>query len=154
MVSIARNKPPTMAKKSKKSSFFAKNGVPKNVKVQVKVQKEAGTVMADSDILKRILGNLVTNAVQAMPEGGKLTITASQKENQTTITVEDTGKGIPEEIKPKLFTPLFTTKSKGQGFGLAVTKRLIEALGGTISFESEAGKGTIFFIKFSPKTKR
>jgi signal transduction histidine kinase len=108
----------------------------------------------DPTFIRRTLTNLVNNAIQAMPKGGKLTITASQKENQTTITVEDTGKGIPEEIKPKLFTPLFTTKSKGQGFGLAVTKRLIEALGGTISFESEAGKGTIFFIKFSPKTKR
>ena len=56
------------------------------------------------------------------------------------ITVEDTGIGIPEEIKPKVFMPLFTTKSKGQGFGLAVCKRVIEAQGGTISFEARWAK--------------
>jgi signal transduction histidine kinase len=150
MVSIARNKPPTMAKKSKKSSFFAKNGVPKNVKVQVKVQKEAGTVMADSDILKRILGNLVTNAVQAMPEGGKLFIQAYKEANDSIITVADTGVGIPEEAQEKLFTPLFTTKSKGQGFGLAVVKRMTESLGGTVTFESQEGKGTKFMIRLPP----
>lgn len=65
---------------------------------------------------------------------------------QLQIIVEDTGVGIPEEIKPKLFTPLFTTKSKGQGFGLAVCKRVIEAQGGTISFESQVGQGTKFII--------
>ena len=60
--------------------------------------------------------------------------------------IEDTGTGIPDEVKPKIFTPLFTTKAKGQGFGLAVCKRVIEAQGGTISFESEAGKGAKFIL--------
>ena len=55
--------------------------------------------------------------------------------------------GIPEEAKDKLFTPLFTTKSKGQGFGLAVVKRMTEALGGTVTFESQEGKGTTFIIR-------
>jgi signal transduction histidine kinase len=62
------------------------------------------------------------------------------------ITVEDAGSGIPEDVKDKLFTPLFTTKSKGQGLGLAVVKRLVEGLNGTIDFESEQGKGTKFII--------
>ncbi len=135
------------------ASSFSIIKVPENIVLTVNIEDHL-KMRTDPTFIRRTLTNLVNNAIQAMPKGGKLTITASQKENQTTITVEDTGKGIPEEIKPKLFTPLFTTKSKGQGFGLAVTKRLIEALGGTISFESEAGKGTIFFIKFSPKTKR
>ena len=60
---------------------------------------------------------------------------------QVRISVEDTGVGIPEEVKPKLFTPMVTTKAKGQGLGLAVAKRLIEAQGGTITFESQEGKG-------------
>jgi signal transduction histidine kinase len=67
---------------------------------------------------------------------------------QVQIVVEDTGEGIPDEVKPKIFTPLFTTKSKGQGFGLAVCKRVIEAMRGTISFESQQGKGTKFIINF------
>ena len=83
-----------------------------------------------------------------MPNGGNLTVSAYPKDKKIEITIEDTGVGISEEIKPKLFTPMLTTKSKGQGFGLAVVKRLVEAQGGTISFESEEGKGTTFTIKF------
>ena len=128
--------------------LISKNGIPQNVKVQVNVQKDALIVMADSDILKRILSNLVTNAVQAMPEGGTLVIQTCKEGNDSIITVMDTGVGIPEEAKNKLFTPLFTTKSKGQGFGLAVVKRMTESLGGTVTFESERGKGTKFILRF------
>jgi signal transduction histidine kinase len=66
--------------------------------------------------------------------------------------VEDTGEGVSEEAKGKMFKPLFTTKAKGQGFGLAVVKKLTEALNGTITFESREGKGTKFIIDF-PKTR-
>jgi PAS domain S-box-containing protein len=128
--------------------LISKNGIPKKIKVQIKMQKDADIIMADSDILRRILGNLVTNAVQAMPHGGKLSIQAYKEENDSIITVADTGVGIPEDAKEKLFTPLFTTKSKGQGFGLAVVKRMTEALGGTVAFESEEGKGTKFLLRF------
>jgi PAS domain S-box-containing protein len=133
--------------------LITRNGIPENVKVQVKVQKEADALISDSDILKRILGNLVTNAVQAMPKGGKLSIQAFKEANDSIITVSDTGVGIPEDVKDKLFTPLFTTKSKGQGFGLAVVKRLTEVLGGTVTFETEDGKGTKFILHFRPPTK-
>ena len=102
--------------------------------------------------MTRILGNLITNAVQAMPNGGKLTINAIAKSNSTVITVRDTGVGIPEEAKPKLFQPLFTTKSKGQGFGLSVVKRMTEALNGTVTLESQQGKGTTFTITLPQKT--
>jgi signal transduction histidine kinase len=81
-----------------------------------------------------------------MPRGGKLTINAKMHNDAVKITVEDTGVGIPEDVKAKMFTPLFTTKSKGQGFGLPVVKRLVEAQGGTIGFESEVGKGTKFIV--------
>ena len=82
-----------------------------------------------------------------MPKGGKLTIHAYKEANDVLITVKDTGVGIPEAVKDKLFTPMFTTKSKGQGFGLAVIKRMTEALGGTVTFESQEGKGTTFIIR-------
>ena len=82
-----------------------------------------------------------------MPEGGKISIKSYKEAKDLIITVTDTGIGIPEEVKDKLFTPLFTTKSKGQGFGLAVVKRMTEALGGTVTFESQKGKGTTFIIR-------
>jgi signal transduction histidine kinase len=82
-----------------------------------------------------------------MPNGGKLSVEA-YTDGEVVLTVEDTGVGISDEIKAKLFTPLFTTKSKGQGFGLAAVKRLVQALGGTITFESEVGKGTKFILRF------
>ncbi len=108
-------------------------------------------MVADSVYLKRVLNNLLINAVQAMPHGGQLTISIYNTEEATCIAIQDTGAGIPDEIKPKLFQPLFTTKSKGQGFGLAVCKRVVEAHGGTISFESAVGKGTTFKIKIPKK---
>jgi PAS domain S-box-containing protein len=127
-------------------------GVPESVDVSSQVNEEAKKLIADPAMLKRILSNLINNAVQAMPEGGKLDLQAHQDSTNgdIVVTLQDTGVGIPEEIKPKLFTPLFTTKSKGQGFGLAVVKRLTEALGGTITFESEIGKGTKFIMRLPP----
>jgi len=98
-------------------------------------------------MLKRAFINLIQNAVQAMPNGGTLKINAQRQGNHVFISVEDTGEGIPEEVKSKLFTPLFTTKSKGQGFGLAVVKRLVEAQDGKITFNSQKGKGTTFTIQ-------
>ena len=82
-----------------------------------------------------------------MPDGGELGLTAQKKEECVVISVSDTGQGIPEHVKANLFKPLTTTKSKGQGLGLAVVKRLVEALNGKVSFESEEGKGTKFIIE-------
>ncbi|MGA3288752.1 MAG: ATP-binding protein [Candidatus Bathyarchaeia archaeon] len=133
--------------------LLKKNGLPENVKASVKVDSDARKVVADSTFINRIMYNLVTNAAQAMPKGGKLTIHAYKEASDVIITVKDTGVGIPEAVKGKLFTPMFTTKAKGQGFGLAVIKRMTEALGGTVSFESQEGKGTTFIIRLSlPKS--
>jgi PAS domain S-box-containing protein len=120
--------------------------VPKNIKTAFQIQANAERIVTDPDMLKRVIANLVTNAAQAMPEGGKLTLRAYREGGSVLITVQDTGVGIPEEVRPKLFSPLFTTKSKGQGFGLAVAKRTTEALDGTVTFESDVGKGTTFII--------
>ena len=103
-------------------------------------------VKVDPDYLKRILTNLMINAEQAMPTGGRITITARKQNGNCLITIEDMGEGIPEGVKPKIFQPLFTTKAKGQGFGLAVSKRLAKAMGGDISFESEKGNGSKFTL--------
>ncbi len=127
-----------------------KNGIPKNIQAVCKVGSEASKITSDSALLKRILSNLTSNAVQAMPEGGKLTLAAYKNEGDVVITVEDTGVGIAKEVKEKLFTPMFTTKARGQGFGLAVVKRMTEALGGSVTYESEVGKGTKFIIRLPP----
>ncbi len=127
--------------------LLKKNGLPENVKVTFKIEAKVGKVVADSSYINRIMYNLVTNAVQAMPKGGKLSIHVFKEADDVIISVKDTGVGIPEKIRSKLFTPMFTTKSKGQGFGLSVVKRMTEALGGTVTFESKEGKGTTFIVR-------
>ncbi|MCW4025017.1 MAG: PAS domain S-box protein [Candidatus Bathyarchaeota archaeon] len=130
-------------------AVFAQVSIPRNVNVNIDLGSETLTLETDPQLLKRVLINLVTNAFQAMPEGGELTLKAHKtNEKQIKIIVQDSGIGVPDDIKPKLFTPLFTTKSKGQGFGLAVCKRVIEAQGGAITFESQFGKGTKFTINY------
>ena len=128
--------------------LIATVNVPDNIEAMATCDGELPKVKLDLTFLKRVLVNLATNAIQAMPNGGKLTIKASQEAESVSITVSDTGVGIPDEIKPKIFQPLMTTKSKGQGFGLAVVKRLVEAQGGTITFESKVGEGTKFKLTF------
>ena len=91
--------------------------------------------------------NLTTNAVQAMPNGGTLTIHAFEDPKDLVMTVKDTGVGIPKDVQGKMFTPMFATKAKGQGFGLPVVKRMTESLGGTVTFESQEGKGTTFTVR-------
>ncbi len=137
------------------NEILARNNFTAKIEVVVKVEPEVTKIVADPDYLHRILSNLVTNAVQAMPDGGRLTIRGYQdkKTSDTVLIVTDTGVGIPEKAKGKLFTPMFTTKSKGQGFGLAVVKRMTEALNGTVTFESQEGLGTTFTIKIPLKQR-
>jgi PAS domain S-box-containing protein len=121
--------------------------VPPDVVFVVSVKKSFPKLRSDAGYLKRILINLIINAVQAMPRGGKLVLKATCNENTVFIQIKDTGEGISEEVKAKIFKPLFTTKPKGQGLGLAVVKKLTTALGGNIYFESKLGKGTCFTVE-------
>ncbi len=131
------------------SSVLSSVALPSNIVMQTQIDVHFPQLKGDLQLLKRVLINLVTNAVQAMPDGGKLTITGHVNlEEQAVISVQDTGIGIPEAIKRQIFTPLFTTKPRGQGFGLAVCKRVIEAHSGTINFESTERKGAKFTIQF------
>jgi len=122
--------------------------IPSNIETSINVKNVDPNLSLDPNLMKRIFINLIINAVQAMPNGGKLAIKASKEADKQLIIVEDTGIGIPEGVKAKLFTPMFTTKSKGQGFGLAVSKRLVEAQGGIIIVESEPGNGARFILEF------
>ncbi len=125
--------------------------LPKNIDVNVFVDDDARMLITDVTFIQRILSNLISNAVQAMAKGGKLSVTACKNSECTFIFIKDTGEGIPLDVRDKLFTPLFTTKSKGQGLGLAVVKRMVEALDGSITFESEVGKGATFIVSLPKK---
>ena len=122
---------------------------PNAIKVTTQIEDDFPQIKADLHLIKRVLINLVANSVQAMPEGGTLTVIGQvDPKGQVSVTVKDTGVGISNAIKKQIFTPLFTTKPRGQGFGLAVCKRVIEAHSGSISFKSKLGKGAEFTIKF------
>jgi signal transduction histidine kinase len=127
--------------------LLLKADLPENIQAYCRVKVDAKAVKSDAAFLERVLGNLISNAVQAMPDGGEFSVHAYADADDVVISVQDTGVGVPEELKDKLFTPLFTTKSKGQGFGLAVVKRLVESLGGSVSFESEVGNVTKFIVR-------
>ncbi len=128
-------------------SVFSTISVPENITIEISIGKQFPKLKTDPTYLQRIIANLSNNGLQAMPSGGKLSIKAISENGKARIVVKDNGEGIPEEAREKLFTPLYTTKAKGQGFGLAVIKRLTEALGGTVEVESEVGKGTEFVIE-------
>jgi len=119
--------------------------VPSSVKV-VNNLLQKQMLKVDSDKIKRVFVNLIKNAIDAMPNGGKLTIDSRVNDNNMEIYFADTGSGISDEVLPKLFSPLFTTKSRGMGFGLAICKRIVEAHGGTITVKTAKGKGTTFTV--------
>jgi len=128
--------------------------VPESVRLSVKTEKGFTKLMVDPALMRRVFTNLIMNALQAMPHGGHLTIKMSEADGAAIIGFRDTGVGIREENMKKLFMPLFTTKAKGQGFGLPVCKRLVEAHNGTIVVESKVGEGSTFTVKLPLKKER
>ncbi len=123
--------------------------VPDTVEVSVMIEDDLDfpKLIVDAALMKRVFINLITNALQAMPDGGHLKIVAKRTEDSALISIQDTGVGIPEENTDKIFQPLFSTKAKGQGLGLPVCKRLVEAHNGSITFKSKAGKGSTFTVE-------
>jgi PAS domain S-box-containing protein len=128
--------------------------VPSNVQV-IDLTESRPKVKVDIDKIKRACLNLIRNALDAMPEGGTLTMKSEQTDSLLRISFSDTGMGISKETMERLWTPLFTTKAKGMGFGLPICKRIVEAHGGSIVVESRPGKGTTFTITIpiQPKAK-
>lgn len=120
--------------------------VPKNV--QVIDSTNDTKLKVDESKALRVYVNLIKNALDAMPEGGKLEVKSSQEQGQVTIQFADTGIGIPADALSKVFNPLFTTKAQGMGFGLSISKRIVKAHGGKIWVDSEVGKGTTFTVVF------
>jgi signal transduction histidine kinase len=114
--------------------------------IRVVVPPDLPPLKADRAYLRQTLLNLILNGLQAMPDGGTLTVQAYMSNGNLLITVTDTGVGIPRENLARIFEPYFTTKAKGSGLGLAIARRIVEAHGGTITVSSEAGGGCVFRI--------
>jgi len=120
-----------------------------SVKAVVHIDPRLPTAMADKFQLKQALINLIVNAVDAMPSGGTLTVTALSEGEYLEIGIVDTGVGIAQEHWSKLFAPFFTTKASGTGLGLAIVSQVIESHKGSLRFESIPGQGTSFHIRLA-----
>jgi nitrogen fixation/metabolism regulation signal transduction histidine kinase len=108
-------------------------------------------ISGDKDQLLRVFSNLIKNAVQAIPDGkmGEIQIDLIDEKEFWTVKVADNGTGIPDHLIEKIFVPNFTTKSSGTGLGLAMVKSMVEGMGGSISFETKLGEGTVFLLRFA-----
>ncbi|MCW4049884.1 MAG: PAS domain S-box protein, partial [Candidatus Bathyarchaeota archaeon] len=119
--------------------------IPNIIKLKT-VFPESQSALVDPTMISRVMDNLIRNAVEAMPEGGKLTIKVAESKGNHVITVNDTGVGMSEEVLVKLFQPFYTTKSMGTGLGLFYAKQAVEAHNGALTVKSKEGKGTVFKV--------
>ena len=112
------------------------------------VPEDRLSIRGDADMLKQAILNLVTNALEAMREGGTLTLALARRDESVILEISDTGPGIPPEVRDKVFQLYFTTKERGSGIGLAMTYRAVQLHNGTVEFVSEKGSGTTFKLQF------
>jgi signal transduction histidine kinase len=117
------------------------------INVRLRLAEDPGMIQADPDLLQRAVQNLVLNALDAMPEGGTLTVETSKTPGGVRLEVADTGKGLTSEECARLFTPYYTSKQHGTGLGLAIVQSVVSDHGGKISVESEPQRGTTFRIE-------
>ena len=151
LLDFARAKPPQKRKVEIGhiiEEVLARINVPANIVVKKQVDEKIPVVMGDPYQLDQVFGNILINAVQAMPKGGRLLIKAGTPEpDQLVMTFADSGIGIPAENLPRVFAPLFTGKAKGIGLGMAICKTFVEGHGGTIAVTSTEGQGATFTVK-------
>jgi signal transduction histidine kinase len=126
-------------------SLYEAAAVP-GIKFETELSSETMPLDADPELLHRAISNLVLNAMDAMPNGGRLTVSARPRANQVEIRVSDTGEGLTPEECDRLFTPYYTTKQHGTGLGLAIVQSVIADHGGTIAVESRPASGATFII--------
>jgi len=126
---------------------LSRTSIPENMELIKRLDAELPQIEIDASQIQQVLVNMISNAVQAMPEGGKLIIGTREKEGFLEVRIADTGCGIPREAIDKIFDSLFTTKAKGIGLGLPVCKAIIDQHEGKIEVKSRVGKGTTFIIR-------
>ncbi|MBN1161546.1 MAG: GHKL domain-containing protein [Dehalococcoidales bacterium] len=151
LLDFTRIKPPTQVRADLKSLIDESLSwitPPEHVNVNVNLNGKPKWIKTDPEQMGRVFSNLISNAVQAMNgKAGEVNISTETDEDYVAVIFQDTGCGIPEENLEKIFEPLFTTKPKGIGLGLAISKRLVEQNGGKIDVASQEGKGTTFTVK-------
>ena len=121
--------------------------------IQKKYAPSLPEVWIDRNQIVQIFLNLLTNSVQSMEKGGRLTLSTRQRDGWVEIHFQDSGKGISEENLSRIFDPFFTTKENGTGLGLSISKRIIEDHGGNISIESQVHQGTWVTIQLPARLK-
>jgi two-component system nitrogen regulation sensor histidine kinase NtrY len=122
-------------------------GLKPGVEVASEVDPESGELMADPEQLRRVLINLLDNAIEAVDPPGEVRVSATARDGRVALHVADTGRGIPPEAKEKLFLPYFSTKGRGTGLGLAIVHRIVADHRGTIRVEDRQPRGTVFTIE-------
>jgi signal transduction histidine kinase len=116
------------------------------IRCDLHLDEHLAPISADAELLHRAISNLVLNAMDAMPQGGVITLTTGNENDHARISIADTGSGLtPEEIE-RIFTPYYTSKQHGTGLGLAIVQSVVSDHKGTISVHSETGRGTTFVI--------
>jgi len=121
------------------------------IRPQLALAEGLPPVKADPEVVKQCLINLVKNSVEAMPEGGRLVVRTARDRGRVVLEVEDTGPGIPQEAREKVFSPFFSTKGKGSGLGLAMIKKSLDELGGGVELASRPGEGTRVSLFLPPQ---
>jgi signal transduction histidine kinase len=152
LLTFAHPKPPTLvhvALDRVVKDALAELTIPEKIAIVTIFEPDLPAIHADYGQVVTIAKNIIANALQIMSTGGQLTIeTKSEGSSWVILSIADTGSGIPKASMDRLFQPLFTTKAQGIGLGLPIAKSLIEGHNGTISVESEIGKGTLITLKF------
>jgi signal transduction histidine kinase len=117
------------------------------VEALTQLRDDIPPVLLDRQLIRQAVHNLVLNAIEAMPNGGQLTVTLNRRGEMAEVSVADTGKGIAPEHRARIFQLFFTTRPAGSGIGLANTFRIVQLHNGSIDFDSEVGQGTRFRIE-------
>jgi PAS domain S-box-containing protein len=150
LLNFTRIRPPALASVDLNSlvkESLSWVSVPQEVQVTTEFDSKSPNANIDGEQVGRVFANIISNAVQAMMGKGKLNITTGTENGHVKVSFEDNGCGIPEKNLERIFEPLFTTKPKGIGLGLAISKRLVEQNHGRIEVASQVGAGTTFTVK-------